>query len=123
MATVVERYLVALDEQDWSGLAATLTDGDFERIGPYCDVVPSKEAYVAFLERVISGLAEYRLVAGRIVSTERVAYAEITESCVLAGETVGFPEVVVFDLAEDGLIRRVQVYMMRPGEEPAAGRA
>jgi hypothetical protein len=115
MAAAVDRYLAALDQQDWPGLAATLNDGDFERVGPYCDVVASKSAYVEFLERVVSALSEYRLVPGRMVSTERVVYAEITESCVRLGEKMEFPEVLVFDLADDGLIRRVQVYMMHPG--------
>jgi SnoaL-like domain len=117
MAAVVEQYLAALDEQDWSGLAATLTDGDFERVGPFCDIVASKSAYVAFLERVVSVLAEYRLVPRRVVSTDRVVYAEITECCVRGGEKMAFPEVLVFDLADDGLIRRIQVYMMRAGDE------
>jgi hypothetical protein len=115
MTAVVEQYLVALDEQDWTGLARTLTDGDFERIGPFRDIVASKGEYVAFLEKQVSALAEYRIVPERIVSAERVVYAEVTESCVHAGEEKAFPEVLVFDLADDGLIRRVQVYMMRPG--------
>lgn len=118
MAAVVDQYLAALDHQDWSGLAATLSDGEFERIGPYCDVVGSKSAYVAYLDRVISALPEYRLVPERVVSAERIVYAEITESCVHEGEKMAFPEVLVFDLDDDGLIRRVQVYMMQPGEEP-----
>jgi predicted ester cyclase len=116
MAESVERYLAALDQQDWSGLAATLTDGEFERIGPYCDVVPSKSEYVAYLDRVVSDLPEYRLTPERVVSAEGVVYAEITESCVHAGEQMAFPEVLVFDLADDGLIRRIQVYMMSPEE-------
>jgi hypothetical protein len=107
-----------MDEQDWSGLAATLTDGDFERIGPYCDVIPSKSEYVAYLDRVVSSLPEYRLTPERVVSTEGVVYAEITESCVHADQKMTFPEVLVFDLADDGLIRRIQVYLMQPGEEP-----
>jgi hypothetical protein len=115
MAPAVQQYLAALNEQNWSGLAATLTDGDFERIGPFRDVVGSKSEYVSFLERQVSALAEYRLVAERVVSTERVVYAEVTESCIHGGEKKAFPEVLVFDLADDGLIRRVQVYMMRPG--------
>jgi SnoaL-like domain len=119
VAAVVEQYLAALDERDWSGLAATLSDLDFERVGPFRDIVASKNAYVAFLERVVSALAEYRLVPERVVSTELVVYAEVTECFVHAGERLSFPEVLVFDLADDGLIRRVQVYMMRPGEEPA----
>jgi hypothetical protein len=118
MAAVVEQYLVALDKQDWAELAATLTQGDFERVGPFRDVVGSTSAYVAFLERVVSGLADYRLVADRVVTTERVVYAEVTESFVHAGEKMAFPEVLVFDLDEGGLINRVQVFMMRPGEEP-----
>jgi SnoaL-like domain len=119
MAAAVERYLAALDERDWSGLAATLTDGEFERIGPFRDIVASKLAYVAFLERVVSALSGYRLVPERVADAELVVYAEVTESFVHEGERKAFPEVLVFDLADDGLIRRVQVYIMRPGEEPA----
>ncbi len=118
MAAVVEQYLAALDRQDWTDLASTLTTGDFERVGPFRDIVGSTDAYVAFLERVVSGLAEYRLVPERVVTTERVVYAEVTESFVHAGEKMSFPEVLVFDLGDDGLISRVQVFMMRPGEAP-----
>jgi hypothetical protein len=31
---------------------------------------------------------------------------------------MAFPEVLVFDLDDRGLINRVQVFMMRPGESP-----
>ena len=45
-------------------------------------------------------------------------YAEVEESFVLDGRRRAFPEVLVFDVGDDGRISRVQVYMMRPGEEP-----
>jgi hypothetical protein len=115
---VVDRYLAALDKQDWARLEATLTEGAFERVGPFYDIIGSKGEYVAFLDRVVSGLDEYRLVPERVVTTERVVYAEVTESFVYGGEKMAYPEVLVFDLGGDGLISRVQVFMMRPGETP-----
>jgi SnoaL-like domain len=118
LMAVVDRYLAALDKQDWAGLEATLTGGAFERVGPFRDIIGSKGEYVAFLDRVVSGLDEYRLVPERVVATERVVYAEVVESFVHQGEKMAYPEVLVFDLGGDGLISRVQVYMMRPGEAP-----
>ncbi|MBO0729308.1 MAG: nuclear transport factor 2 family protein [Acidimicrobiaceae bacterium] len=118
MAASVEHYLTALDKQDWAALDATLTDGDFERVGPFRDIVGSRREYVEFLERVVSPLGEYHVTPDRVVATERVVYAEIVESFVHAGEKLAYPEVLVFDLDGKGLINRVQVFMMRPGEQP-----
>jgi hypothetical protein len=118
MATSVERYLEALDTKDWAGLGSTLADSGFERVGPFRDVIDSKSGYVEFLDRVVSPLQDYRVIPHRSVPSEAVVYAEVVESFVFDGTPMEFPEVLVFDLAGDGLINRVQVYMMRPGEQP-----
>lgn len=117
MHDAVAQYLQALDEQDWASLRGTLTDEDFERIGPFCDVVASSDEYAAFLERVVSPLGEYGVRVRRHVEGDGLVYAEVTESFLLDGTKAEFPEVLVFD-TRDGRISRVQVYMMRPGGEP-----
>lgn len=118
MAGATEQYLTALDNQDWAALDATLTGGAFERVGPFCDVVGSRREYVEFLKRVVSPLGDYHVTPERVVTTEHVVYAEVTESFVYADEKMAYPEVLVFDLDGEGLISRVQVFMMRPGEAP-----
>ena len=113
----VEQYLDALTSKDWSRLGDTLAEDRFERVGPFCDTVASSKEYVAFLDRVVTPFEQYRVEPRRLVEGDGVVYAEVTESFVHEGATMEFPEVLVFD-TRDGLISRVQVYMMRPGDEP-----
>jgi SnoaL-like domain len=122
--TVVDDYLDALEAQDWTRLAATLSGTNFERIGPFCDVIGSVGEYVKFLEGVVPSLPGYRVAIRRKVESDQAVYVETTESFVYDGEAREFPEVLVFD-TDNGAITRVQVYMMRPGAEPsvAGGRA
>ncbi|MHB1582287.1 MAG: nuclear transport factor 2 family protein [Acidimicrobiales bacterium] len=117
MNKTVEQYLDALGKKEWSRLGGTLTDDRFERVGPFADVVGSSKEYVAFLDRVVTPLDEYRIEPRRSVEGDGIVYAEVTESFVHDGTKMEFPEVLVFD-TRDGLISRVQVYMMRPGDEP-----
>lgn len=117
MSKEVDQYLEALDAQDWQRLAPTLAADAFERVGPFCDIIGSAQEYLQFLERVVSGLAEYRLAVRRKVEGDSTVYVETTESFVHEGTKMEFPEVLVFD-TKDGAITRVQVYMMRPGDEP-----
>lgn len=117
MSTVVDDYLEALDAQDWNRVSGTLAENGFERVGPFCDVIGSSGEYVQFLERVVSGLKDYRLAVRRKVEGDGTVYVETTESFVHDGEKMEFPEVLVFDTS-GGAITRVQVYMMRPGDEP-----
>jgi SnoaL-like domain len=125
MTTVVERYLETLQEQNWEALGATLSPKEFRRIGPFCDTLTSKTEYIKFLAGVVPILAQYQLRTRRIVAgdsaegSSATVYAEINESFVANGSKMDFPEVLVFDLGADGLITQVQVYMMRPGEDPA----
>ena len=116
MPVSVTRYLECLNGQDWEALGATLTDGEFERVGPYCDVISDKSAYLRFLAGIVPRLADYAVRTRRISVCGGVVHAEVDETFVLDGAVMDFPEVLVFDLGDDGRIARVQVYMMRPGE-------
>ena len=116
MGTPVDQYLVSLDGKDWEGLAATLGPV-CERIGPFRDVIGSKDEYVQFLDRVVTPLEDYHVRPVRVVPADGVVFAEVVESFVY-GEKMEVPEVLVFDLGSDGLISRVQVYMMHVGQEP-----
>jgi len=116
MGSLVDQYLVALDSKDWEGLASTLAPV-FERVGPFRDIIGSKDGYVQFLDRVVTPLEDYHLQPVRVVPSDGVVFAEVVESFVY-GEKMEVPEVLVFDVGTDGLIGRVQVYMMHVGQEP-----
>jgi SnoaL-like domain len=116
MATLIDQYLVALTGKDWAGLASTLAPV-FERVGPFRDVIGSRDEYVQFLDRVVTPLEDYNVRPVRVVPSDDVVFAEVVESFVY-GEKMEVPEVLVFDLGPDGLISRVQVYMMHVGQEP-----
>jgi hypothetical protein len=116
MGNPVDTYLVALDSKDWAGLASTLASA-FERIGPFRDVIGSKDEYVQFLDRVVTPLEDYHLRPVRVAASDGAVFAEVVESFV-HGDKMEVPEVLVFDLGPEGLISRVQVYMMHAGQEP-----
>lgn len=120
---VVERYLECLGGQDWHGLAATIADQGLVRDGPFCDVVEGKEPYIAFLRNVFSHLKGYRLQVRRISPvSEHLSYVELTETFEIAGVPTEYPECILFEQNNHGLISYVSVFIKRPGgEAPVEG--
>jgi hypothetical protein len=114
----VEQYLDRLSAKDWDGVAATLADEGFERIGPFADVVSSKAAYLKFLSGIVSQLGNYKIKVDRITDAEKVVLAEIHEIFDTEGQHSEYPEALVFEIDPKGLINHVSVYLMRPGEAP-----
>jgi hypothetical protein len=94
---------------DWEAMAACVTD-DVERTGPFCDVYRGKDAYVAFISELLPSLNGYAMRVDRVVYAGSVAMAELTESV----EGTDTPESLVFDLAGDGRIARISIYIQRP---------
>ena len=116
---VVERYLTCLGTQDWDGLAATIADQGLVRDGPFCDVVEGKKAYIAFLRGVFSQFEGYELHVRRIShASEQLSYVELTETFHIDGVPTEYPECLVFEQNNDGLISYVSVFIKRPGAEP-----
>ena len=122
----VEEYLSALSDRSWDRLATALADEGLVRNGPFVDVIEGKQAYVEFLRRVCSPFDAYRIDVHRLSrSGDRIVFAEIDEVIDWNGEVNSYPEVLLFELDERGLIRYVSVFMKRPGGEPSisGGRA
>ena len=94
---------------DWDGMAACVTD-DLVRTGPFCDTYNGKDEYVAFISGLMPTLPEYAMKLDRVVYADGVAMSELTES---VGGT-DTPESLVFDLADDGRIARISIYIQRP---------
>ena len=94
---------------DWDAMAACVTD-DLVRTGPFCDTYNGKAEYVTFISELMPNLPDYALRIDRVVYADGVAVAELTES--VAGTDT--PESLVFDLAADGRIARISIYIQRP---------
>ncbi|ORW47042.1 hypothetical protein AWB90_13880 [Mycobacterium paraense] len=119
MTGVVERYLDCLAGHDWDGLAATIADEGLVREGPFCDVVEGKQRYVAYLRKVCTTLRGHRLDVQRISHVDsRVSYAELTEAFEIDGVAATWPECILFEQDDDGLISHVSVFFKQPGAGP-----
>ncbi len=123
---VVEDWVSAYNARDFAGVAACLSKDDFERVGPYMDVIADSGEYVTFLSRVVPTLGDdYRLEIERVVYVpgEDLAYAELIEHYRHDGEVRDTPEIIVFGLGGDGLVHRMRLYLQRPGgQAPVGGR-
>jgi hypothetical protein len=108
----VERYLACLAVNDWDSLAATVADEDLIREGPFCDVVEGKQAYLKFLRGVFASLEGYRLDVRRVSHlSDKLSYVELSETFDIDGVPTEYPECLVFEQNDDGLINRVSVFM------------
>jgi hypothetical protein len=113
---VVERYFDRLVAHDFDGVAATLTD-DIERVGPFGDVKSGLGEYLVFLADLMPRLPGYSMDVHRVVYSEGIGLAEITETIEIDGAKIPTPEALVFDLADDGRISKIQIYIQRLNED------
>lgn len=123
---VIEQFVECYAARDWDGLAECLSDDGFERIGPYVDVIGSKDEYLAFLRRVVPTLqGDYELQARRIVYVDdELGFAELTEHLEVDGVMTDIPEVIVYGLDGKGRINHMRLYLQQPGgEAPVGGKA
>jgi SnoaL-like domain len=117
-AGVVERYLDSLAAHDWDGLSDTIAEEGLTREGPFCDVVEGKAHYVAYLRKVCATLEGHRLQVQRVSHVDsRVCFAELTETFEIDGAAATWPECILFEQGDDGLISRVSVFFKQPGAD------
>lgn len=112
MAGVVERYLRAVVGHDWAGLADCLAE-DVVRVGPFGDTYSPRDPYVAFLAALMPSLPGYSMQVDRVVYAGDVAVAQLSETVEVDGAPLVTPETLVFDLAPDGRIARIGIYIQR----------
>jgi ketosteroid isomerase-like protein len=106
---VVERFLSTMVAHDWAGFEACIAD-DFTRVGPFGDTYTTRAAYVAFLSELMPTLAGYRMEVSRVTYAGDLAFAELAETVEVDGQALRTPECLIFDLASDGRIARVEVF-------------
>jgi ketosteroid isomerase-like protein len=112
MAGIVERYLDAVVSHDWEELASCLVE-DVVRVGPFGDTYSPRQPYVAFLAELMPTLPGYSMRVDRVVYAGDVAMAQLSETVEIDGAPLETPESLVFDLAPDGRIARIEIYIQR----------
>jgi hypothetical protein len=113
---VVERYLECLAAHDWDGLAGTIAEEGLTREGPFCDVVEGKAHYVAYLRKVCTNLQGHRLQVQRVSHVDsRVSFVELSETFEIDDVTSTWPECILFEQNNDGLISHVSVFFKQRG--------
>jgi len=112
--TILERYFDALRAHDWSSLADCLAE-NVRRTGPFLDVVEGREAYVAFLARVVPALENWSLEVARIHRLDDdSALVLLSETLDVEGTATEFPEALLFGFDPGGRIVRIDIYLQRP---------
>jgi ketosteroid isomerase-like protein len=112
-ATTVRRYLDAMVRGEWDALAACLTP-EVERLGPYGDDYHGVDEYVPFLRSTIEALDDYVMRVDRVVAAgDAIVVAELSETVTMSGTRLETPEALVFDLAPDGRIARVAIFLRK----------
>jgi ketosteroid isomerase-like protein len=114
VAGIVERYLEAVAGHDWEALEGCLAE-DVVRVGPYGDAYTPRGPYVAFLAGLMPSLPGYGMRVDRVTYAGRQAFAELSETVEVDGSPLETPEVLVFDLDDDGRICRIGIYVRRVG--------
>jgi len=111
--TVVRRYLDAMVAGDWDALAECL-DPDIVRLGPYGDDYHGVDEYVPFLRSTIEALEDYEMRVDRVAAAgDAMVVAELSETVTMNGARLETPEALVFDLAPDGRIARVAIFLRK----------
>ncbi|MDT5015921.1 MAG: hypothetical protein QOD39_2081 [Mycobacterium sp.] len=114
----IESYLACMAAHDWDGLAATLAEEGLTRDGPFCDRIEGKQGYVDFLRGIITSLDGYQLDVQRVSHvSDRVTFVELSETFGVDGVATAYPECILFERNDDGLISHVSVFMKQPGAE------
>ena len=113
-AGVVRRYFDAMEAHDWAAVRRCLSD-DFTRGGPYPEhVFDDPDGYVAFLATLLPGLRGHSVEITRVTCAGPVVHVEATERVHLESGPSTVRIAAAFDLADDGRIRHVEVFVRRP---------
>jgi hypothetical protein len=116
---VVEEYLSAFAARDWVRFAATLTEGRLLRVGPFMDVIESKDDYVDFLSNLMPTLINYEVRVDRISEMDSGRFlVELSEIFDVDGVSTEYPQADLFEVDATGKISGVSIFMKTPGSRP-----
>jgi ketosteroid isomerase-like protein len=114
MAGIVERYLHAIASHDWGVVDECIAD-DIIRVGPYGDRYAGRDEYLAFIADLMPKLKGYAMKLDRVTyASDELAFVELRETVEVDGKPMVTPEVLVFEVAGDGRIARVDIFIQTP---------
>jgi ketosteroid isomerase-like protein len=114
MAGIVERYLHAIASHDWGVVDECIAD-DIIRVGPYGDRYTGRDEYLAFIADLMPKLKGYVMKLDRVTyASDELAFVELRETVEVDGKPMVTPEVLVFEVAGDGRIARVDIFIQTP---------
>jgi limonene-1,2-epoxide hydrolase len=115
--SIVEGFFAYLTARDWEHLRVALRQ-NVERVGPFADKITGRDRYLDFLRGTVP--SEYRNDVRRIVAASdgRAAFARVTEHLRYGDQKRSLEEAYSFDIGEDGLISRIEIYWQTPGNDP-----
>jgi hypothetical protein len=112
----VDHFVTCLGVHDWDGLATTIADDGFTRVGAFCEVVEGKEPSLALVHDMLTPLQAHEVRVERSSHKDRFSYVELSETFELDDVWHRVPQCLVFERNEHGLITSVSVFIKRPGE-------
>jgi hypothetical protein len=117
--SVVEEYLGAFAARDWPRFAAVLADEKLLRVGPFMDVIESKDDYVEFLSHLMPTLLNYEVRVDRVsdMGSGRIL-VELSEIFDVNGVQTEYPQADIFEVDAAGKICGVSIFMKTPGSQP-----
>ena len=115
---IVERFFSHLTAREWEELCTTL-DKEVVRIGPFGDELNGRAVYLDFLRATVP--SDYGNDVLRVIGSPDgvFAFAKVTEHLRYGEEEeLHLDEAYSFEIGEDGLICRVEVYWQTPQFDP-----
>jgi hypothetical protein len=114
---IVERFFLHLTAREWDDLGPIL-DEEVLRIGPFGDQLTGRQVYLDFLRATVP--SDYGNDVLRVISTPdgRFAFAKVTEHLRYGEVELHLDEAYSFEVGEDGLICRVEIYWQTPQYDP-----
>jgi len=115
---VVQTYWEAAGNRDYQAGKQVMAENVF-RVGPFnspVDQVKGREAYTAYIRTVQEKMTSYRNETHDILASRdgsRV-YLQCTEWPALEGNEFEFPLCIIFDINEEFLISRIDIYWKTP---------
>jgi len=114
---IVEHFFSHLTAREWNELG-TILDQEVVRIGPFGDQLTGRQVYLDFLRATVP--SDYDNDVLRIICAPDglFAFARVTEHLRYGEEEFHLDETYSFDIGEDGLICRVEIYWQTPQNDP-----
>jgi hypothetical protein len=123
---VVERTFEYLAARDWDGFRSLLAT-QVERIGPFGEHIVGRDAYVELMaagDQAASHDDLHRTTwdVHRVVYAQdtRSAFARVTAHVPRDGRKLRIEQTLAYDLDEDGLIARIEVFWRDPRSRPGS---